>query len=199
MSGEPPRRPVALRALPYLMAGAYAAAVLAYLGFGLAHGRAPSVEGEDAKALATMAPVLAVVVTVSLAVGLAVGYGGKRMILRWGGAGGAAFGAMILAGALVWIGTGLYMSRHAPDPEDIGFVTTTWLWGEVGCAGSILYIITIAIDVVIIVAYLLLATLARVVIPPAGFVVAAGIAFLLLLPALTWAERRRRLRDPRSP
>jgi len=170
-----------VRWLPLVMGVLYAAAVTLYAIFGL-HARGSLVDA-----------VISIIILASACapLGAILGYAGRRLIEKNGGSGGGAFGVMVLGGGIAWVATGMFMSAHPIDPQDIGFITTGWVWDRLGWGGSLLYLLSVPFDLIVIVLYLLFAALAIVVAPPASFLCTAFAVFLFLAPVLLLLRRRR--------
>ncbi len=175
------RAHVLVRWLPLVMGLLYTAGAALFMVFGL-HAQGT---GEDALAGTLL------LAAACLPLGAVLGYGGRRLLEKNGALGGAAFAAMILGGVLAWIAAASLLGSQPGDPEDIGWVTTSWVWENLEWGGFLLYFLSVPFDVILIVFYLLFSVIAVVVVPPASFLCAAFAIFLFLAPLLFLLRRRR--------
>lgn len=175
------RSHVLVRWLPLIAGLLYSAGTMAYVVFGLQ----ASGTLEDA----VVGTVL--VSAVGLPLGSLVGFAGRRLIEKNGASGGAVFAVMVAAGVAAWVAVALFMAAHPLDPDDVGMVTTSWVWGHLGWGGILLYFLTVPFDLMFVLCFILLAAMAAFVAPPASFLCAAFGVFSVCAPVLFFIRRRR--------
>lgn len=129
---------------------------------------------------------------VALVAALPVGLLLRGLPDHFGGA-GLAVGSVAVVVAIVMV----FASAHAlmaalSNMDDIGFVWTGRLWDEAGWAGSVLYLFTIPIDIILMVGSVIMAGIAPFVVPPAAGLCCELAWVLAALPFLHLARRRRR-------
>ncbi|MBX3275224.1 MAG: hypothetical protein KF729_33470 [Sandaracinaceae bacterium] len=135
-----------------------------------------------------------IVATVACAGGAGVGGLGAWLLAPHGARGAVAFGAGLTLGLAIGIGAFLAISALPLHPDDVGLVTTSWLWGEVGWAGTVLYVVTFLIDIILLALLAVIGAIATLVVPPASGLCCALSTFALALAALRWFARREAMR-----
>lgn len=123
-------------------------------------------------------------------VGAGLGFAVRGLVKRYG-AGGAVVStlAFVLAGA-VWVGVAILLVDNPIDPRDIGFLLSGWLWDRARWAGSILYLVTVPLDLMIMLFAVVFDRLAMMGVPPLGFVCSAVFSLLVGWPVLHRFRRR---------
>lgn len=134
--------------------------------------------------------------TVALVAALPPGLLLRSLPHRFGRAGLAVASAAVVVALVV-----LFASAHAltvalAGMDDVGFVLTGRLWEEAGWAGTVLYLVTIPIDIILMMGSAILAGVAPFVLPPAAGLCCELGWVLLALPFLHLARRRRQPRLP---
>ena len=187
-SPAPVRVHVALRWSPLVVALLFTIATLGYL---FAIGANP-VGGEDVVEDAKQVTLMFSLVGVSaFPVGLALGFAARVLVERFGLLGGVVFLIAVPIAALAWVGFGILLVQHPIDPEDVGWVTTDWLWDQAGWKGLVLYLFTVAIDAVIMMLVVMLDRVAMAVLPPLSFACVVFALVAAALPGLVTLRRRR--------
>lgn len=106
-------------------------------------------------------------------------------------------GGRVVAWLAVGLAVGLlFVSEQAlvsalGDGDLVGFVTTSWLWRQLGWRGLVLYVVTLVLDVIIMIVVAIMQGIAVFVVPPVtGMCCGAGWV-LVALPFLIRGARKR--------
>ncbi|MCA9575294.1 MAG: hypothetical protein R3B40_12170 [Polyangiales bacterium] len=115
-----------------------------------------------------------------------------RALPRKYGAGGrvVAWLAVGLTVALVFASEQALQSALGED-ELVGFVTTKWLWEHAGWGGSVFYLLTVPIDLVLMFFVAIMRGIAAFVVPPATGLCCGASWVVVALPFLVRGARRR--------
>ena len=145
----------------------------------------PNAQGED------LALGLLLFGVIGFPAGAIVGGAGWWLVHKHGGRGAGVFAAMLVLGIASGVIAYFLVHQIPFTPNDIGFVTTSWLWEHAGWKGLILYLLTIVIDIMIMGFALIVGALALAVMAPTSGVCCALSVFAVALPGLAVAAKRR--------